>query len=144
MHPDSDPPRQVPDLSPRHREIDLYCRYLTGQPADEKSQLLFTRAVELGVAPLELRGENILRFLLNNEWCFGCVDAALGVFLPQHEIRQRMMLAFAVLEANPIYFDVFRPRPFSQFHAVTLAFKGLGELVKAVLGRILLGCIRCR
>jgi hypothetical protein len=141
MNPENHPPRQAHETPPLHREMNLYCGYLTGQPADGHSLALFTRAVEFGIAPLDDRGKQLLRFLIRNQWSFGCVDAALGVFLPRHGLRRRMMLAFAILETNPACFEVFRPRQFSRFHVLTLGWKGALELVKAVFGRILLGFV---
>ena len=141
MKSESSPSRQPAATPPIHREMELYCRDLTGQPADGHALTLFTRAVELGIAPLDDRGEKLLRFLFRNEWSLGCVDAALGVFLPRHELRRRMMLAFAILETNPGCFEVFRPRLLSRFHVLTLGLKGALELGKAVIGRVLLGFV---
>lgn len=118
--------------------MDLYCRYLTGRPADALSQELFGHAVNLGLVKLESGEERARQLILRNPWSVGPVDAALGFFLPKHGLRRRMILAFAILEANPDYFENFRPRSFSVAHAPVLACRGAVELFKAFIGRIIL------
>jgi hypothetical protein len=117
--------------------MNLYCRYLTGKDADEKSAELFDRAIQGN--PEQLGGEEkLIRFLIENRWSLGCVDAALGFFLPRHRVRCRMIIAFAILETNPRYFECFGPRRFSGWHAPLLVGKGVAEALKAGIGAIIL------
>ena len=120
------------------REMDLYCRYLTGKSADAISQQLFARAVELELVKLDAAEERARHFILRNPWSVGPVDAAMGFFLPKHGLRRRMILAFAILEANPDYFENFQPRSFSVAHVLRLACRGAVEVFKAVIGRVIL------
>ena len=121
--------------------MDLYCRYLTGRPANAISQELFARAVGLELVTLASREESARQFILRNPWSIGPVDAAMGFFLPKHGLRRRMILGFAILEANADFFETFRPRSFSRAHLLSLACRGVAELFKSVIGRIILWLI---
>ncbi len=119
-------------------EMDLYCRYLTGNLADALSQALFPRGVDRGLVQLGSGEEKVRQFILRNPWSVGSIDAALGLFVPKHGLRRRMILAFAILEANPYFFEAFRPKSYSHAHVLTLACRGMAELFKSVIGRIIL------
>lgn len=124
------------DLS--RQEMDCYCRYLLGKEADEQSLNLFARAIcheEATLAPDEIK---LLSFMLKNRWSVSLIDAALGMFHPHHRLRKRMIIAFAILETQPLYYDFFRPKQLGASFSVMLLFKAALEGVKAVSGRIML------
>lgn len=124
------------DLS--RKEMDGYCRYLLGKEADEQSLNLFTRAIqheETTPNPDEIK---LIEFILKNHWSISLIDAALGVFYPLHRMRKRMIIAFAILETNPMYYDFFRPKQYGRQFLGILIFKATKESIKAVIGRIIL------
>jgi hypothetical protein len=120
------------------QEINIYCKYLTGKAADEQSLSLFARAIQHEETILNDNEINLLQFMIRNTWSVGLIDSALGLFRPKHRLRKRMIIAFAILETSPVYFDFFKPRAFAKFHLITLAFKGLQEAMQGLAGSVIL------
>lgn len=119
-------------------EMKIYCRYLLDKEVDDLSLNLFERAACHEEVKLSARELKLLHFLLRHPWCVPYIDAAMGLFMPHHTIRRRMIIAFAILETNPLYYDFFSPRVMGNPHLLVLAFKSLLEAVKAIAGRFLL------
>ena len=126
------------ELSLSKDEIDLYCWHLTGKNADEKSKELFARAILHEATVLNTAEVRLLEFILKNRWSVACVDAALGMFHPKHKLRKRMIIAFAILETNPVYYDFFAPKKLSSFYLFNLGFQAVKDGTLAVIGSIIL------
>jgi len=120
------------------QEIDIYCKYLTGKNADEQSMLLFKRAIQHEETILDEKEIRLLQFMIRNTFNVGLIDSALGLFKPKHKLRKRMIIAFAILETSPLYYDYFKPRIFSRTHLFTLMVKGLQEVLQGLTGGIIL------
>ncbi len=126
------------EISLSKSEMNLYCNYLTGNNADEQSLQLFKRAIQHEETILNKQEINLLQFIINNPWVMGFIDSALGLFKPKHRLRKRMIIAFAILETSPLYFDYFKPKVFSRLHIIKLGIKGLQEAAQGILGSIIL------
>ena len=124
------------DLS--RQEMSIYCKYLTGKEADEQSILLFQSAVRQQKIALNEDDIKLLQFIIRNQFTIGAIDSALGLFKPEHPLRKRMVIAFAILETSPLYFDFFKPKTFSPFHIFVLGAKGVQEVLQAVAGSLIL------
>ncbi len=119
-------------------EMNCYARYLLNQQADEQSLALFERAIQHEATILTTKEESLLQFMLNNSWSVSLIDAATGLFSPKHKLRKRMIIAFAILETNPLYFDFFHPKQFSFFYLLNLTMRGFVFGIKAIAGSIIL------
>lgn len=126
------------ELQLSRMEMNCYCHYLLNKNADEQSLALFERAILHEATILTAKEENLLRFMLNNTWSVSLVDAAMGLFSHNHKLRKRMIIAFAILETNPLYFDFFRPQQFSFFYFINLTARGFMQGVKALAGCVIL------
>jgi hypothetical protein len=120
------------------QEMSVYCKYLTGINADEQSLALFQRAIQHEETILNDEEIKLLQFMIRNPFSVGMVDSALGLFRPKHRLRKRMIIAFAILETSPVYFDYFKPKVFSRLHLITLMGKGLQEGLQGLAGGIIL------
>ena len=120
------------------QEMSVYCRYLMGKDADEQSLNLFAQAVRHQEVKLSENEQKLLHFLLHQPWSVSCIDAALGLFKPHHVLRRRMIIAFAILETNPLYYDFFRPRVIDRSHLAVLISKSIMEVMRATAGRFIL------
>ena len=116
----------------------VYCKYLTGKQADAQSLSLFDRAIQHEETTLNDAEIRLLQFMINNSWSVGLIDSALGLFNPKHRLRKRMIIAFAILETSPLYFDFFRPKTFSRAHLLTLMAKGLQDGLQGLAGSLIL------
>lgn len=126
------------ELSLSRQEMIIYSGYLTGKIADEQSLSLFEKAIQHEETVLNDTEINLLLFMIRNTWSIGCIDSALGLFNQKHRLRKRMIIAFAILETSPLYYDFFRPKAFSRFHLLTLIAKGMLEGLQALAGSIIL------
>lgn len=126
------------ELSLSRQEMNIYCKYLTGQNADSQCLLLFERAIQHEETILNDAEINLLQFMIGNTWSIGFIDSALGLFNPKHRLRKRMIIAFAILETSPAYYNFFKPKTFSRVHLITLVFKGLQEVLQALTGSLIL------
>lgn len=126
------------EFSISRQEMNCYTNYLLGKNADEQSLSLFERAIKQEATILNEQEERLLRFMLNNSWSITLLDAAFGMFLPKHKLRKRMIISFAILETNPLYFNFFEPKQFSAFHFLSLTVRGFFQLLKALAGSIIL------
>ena len=126
------------EFSISRQEMNCYTNYLLGKNADEQSLSLFERAIKQEATILNEEEERLLRFILNNSWTVTLLDAAFGMFLPKHKLRKRMIISFAILETNPLYFDFFHPKQFSFFYLLNLTMRGFVFGIKAIAGSIIL------
>jgi len=120
------------------QEMTIYCRYLTGKNPDEQSLALFERAIEHEETILVDDEVRLVQFMISNTWSIGFVDSALGLFNPNHRLRKRMIIAFAILETSPLYFDFFKPKTFPRTHLLTLIAKGMQEALQGLAGSLIL------
>ena len=126
------------EISLSRQEMNIYCRYLTGLTADEQSLSLFENAIQHEATTLNEKEINLLQFMIGNNWSIGLVDSALGLFNANHRLRKRMIIAFAILETSPHYFDFFKPKAFSRFHLFTLIAKGMQDALQGIAGSFIL------
>jgi hypothetical protein len=126
------------EVSLSRQEMSVYCKYLTGINADEQSLALFQRAIQHEETILNDEEIKLLQFMIGNPFSVGMIDSALGLFRPKHRLRKRMIIAFAILETSPVYFDYFKPKVFSRLHLITLIGKGLQEALQGLAGSIIL------
>jgi hypothetical protein len=126
------------ELSLSRQEMTIYCRYLTGKNPDEQSLSLFERAIQHEETILVDDEIKLLQFMISNTWSIGLIDSALGLFNSGHRLRKRMIIAFAILETSPFYFDFFRPKTFPRIHLFTLIAKGILEGMQGLAGSFIL------
>jgi len=126
------------EISLSRQEMGIYCKYLTGLDADEQCLLLFYRAIQHEETVLNDAEIKKLQFIIRNPGSMGLIDSALGMFNPEHALRKRMVIAFAILETSPVYYEFFKPKTFSRGHIFTLFAKGIQEAFQAIAGSIIL------
>jgi hypothetical protein len=129
------------EISLSRQEMSIYCKYLTGLNADEQCLALFYRAIQHEETVLNDSEIKLLQLIIRNPSAMGLIDSALGMFDPGHPLRKRMVIAFAILETSPVYFEFFKPKVFSRWHIFTLIAKGIQEAFQAVAGSIILTLI---
>lgn len=125
-------------------EARLFCRYLIGTEASADlleryaagCRRLFGGTPEPGEAA-------VIAFALRRPWSLPFLDAASGLAAPQSELRRRLLLMLALLEACPDHADFFLPEPPGRMRAVArIGRAGLSAAAKAALGLLLLPLAR--
>jgi hypothetical protein len=120
-------------------EARIFGHYLVGRPPAAELVARYREACrrlwpEAPVGPDASR----LAFVRRHPWSVGPLDAAAALLDPSSQLRSRVLVAAAILEATPTHADDFLPRaatlPGLLFR---LALSGTVAASKAVLGALL-------
>jgi hypothetical protein len=118
-------------------EAERFSRYLAGAPASTAIAARYADALAAGGPPLRPRDELLLRFALTRPRGLGLLDAGLALTDPDAELRRRLYLMFAILEASPEHHERFLPVDRGPLYPFAVAFAGVRGAVKAILGVVL-------
>ena len=119
------------------REMQIYTHYLVGCKASEELCARFESGVAIKFG--ETGNENaIVLFVQKNKWALPLLDSATGWFAPEHPLRQRLILAFAILETTPEFAAHFAPKKQSYLQLIALGFRGVKSLSFALIGKLIL------
>lgn len=122
-------------------EAQRFARYLVGADADERVRAVYARALASTSPALRPRDAALLRFASARRRGLGLLDAGLALTDPNAELRRRLYLMFAILEASPEHHDRFLPvRRGPLFSLVVIAAAARGA-VKAALGALLVWAV---
>lgn len=119
-------------------EAKLFSKYLIGNHA---SQVLLERyAKTVRSNPVEVIGKDykILQTKVHYPFLLGLLDAGCAVKYPQTELRRRLFICFAILEASPEYTSFFLPQNRKSLYFLRIVMSGLGAPLKGMTGVILL------
>lgn len=119
------------------REFRLFARYVVGQkPLDSYTDRYVAGCQTLLV---DCPPSKVLPLVEQRPWLLGPLDAACGLLRPQDELRQKLLIASAVLEAGPDYAEHFLPRRLSVPSLLfTLGWNGFKWVAKLVVGLVVM------
>lgn len=100
------------------REAITYSRYLIGA---EPSTELITRYGHALAARLPESPDRVMRATLAMPVLLGPLDAGAALIRPHHQLRQRLLLLTAILEASPDHCRAFLPRDHTGWETLRLA-----------------------
>ena len=115
-------------------EAVRFARYLVGAAPDARVKALYARALAAGGPPTRPRDEALLRFAVARRRGLGLLDAGLALTDPDAELRRRLYLMFAILEAGPEHHARFLPVERGPLYALVVALAGVRGALKAALG----------
>lgn len=119
------------------REFVLFTHYIIRQKPLDNYLLRYIAACQKLLA--ECPPSKALPLLDERPWLLGPLDAACGLLRPQDELRQKLLIASAVLEAGPDYAPHFLPRRLSVPRLfLTFAWCGIRWLLKLLVGTVVL------
>ena len=128
-----------------HTELEeqaaLFTHYLIRKQPNDMVKRLYVSALSEHAASDDL-SRRLFRFVRKHPWALGCVDSACALFYKRSELRRRLYIMFAILEANVEYHDSFLPKKRSSIYIIAVGFSGLKALVKAAIGAVLVKGIR--
>lgn len=119
-------------------EANDFTRYLIRKDAEPA---IVARYVDsIGNQPIDLsaKDKRTLHFVGKNPWAIKYIDAVHSLRSPHSELRRRLFILLAILEASPAYTDLFLPKDQKQSYFVYVAWSGTKGGIKAFLGSILL------
>lgn len=124
-------------------QAEMLSRYLIGKPPGELITKLYTAAVEAETA-LSPREQVTLSFAFRHPWAVGVLDAGLALLRPHAELRRRIYIMLALLEAAPEYHRYFLPREHSPFYVVIIGLVGVRSVLRLAVGLTLVKFLESR
>lgn len=91
-------------------EFSTFARYMLGREPPEKLVGRYVEASRIRFpSPPEGRDADLLRFAMRHPRLLPALDAACGFLRPRALLREKLLLATAILEASPDFADRFLP-----------------------------------
>jgi len=122
-------------------EARLFSRYLIGREANKQVLGLYRDALQ-ETGHMDRLDQALLRFALKHPLSIGYLDAGLIFYKPHSELRHRLYLMLAILEAQAEYSALFLPKRRTFLYIAFLVWCGIRSVFKAAVGSILVRSIR--
>jgi hypothetical protein len=118
--------------------IILTRKFVKDQPSREIVELYSKIIKKSVVSEISLKDKRILRFGFNHPWLLPVLDAGLVLVRPRSELRYRIYIMFAILEATPKYSDKFLAKKHSPFYILYIFLVGIRAALRTFLGVLLI------
>ncbi|CAN5402670.1 hypothetical protein BH10PAT3_BH10PAT3_4030 [soil metagenome] len=122
------------ELSISKREITTLSLYLIGEKPSTTIQSRFRSSISQGTIPINPRDESLLFFVRKNAWSLPYIDAGLAFYRPDSEVRRRLFILLAILEATPEYVSFFIPKKRSPWYFLAIIYAVTKAIAKATIG----------
>jgi len=120
-------------------ECRRMARYLVGRDPEPQLVERYRRAVERLLPAPASSDRRILEYIQSNPWSLGPLDAACGLLRKDAQLRQRLLIATAILETTPKGADRFLPERRAPWTLLPeIAWHGAVAAAKAVAGAVIL------
>jgi hypothetical protein len=128
-----------PAVEPLDAEARLFGRYLVGrEPAAEVVARYREACRSLWPEPPQGADAARLAYARRHPWSVGPLEAAAALLDPEGQLRSRVLVAAAILEATPAHADDFLPHELRLPELfVRLAVAGTTAVAKALVGMLL-------
>jgi hypothetical protein len=113
-------------------EAKLFTNYLIKMRANQTTLSLYKEAI--GNGKLNKNDQKLLNFILKYPMSIGAIDAALVFYNPYSEIRRRLYIILAILEASPDYYDAFLPKKRNSLYIIFVLYSCVRALIKIPFG----------
>jgi hypothetical protein len=119
--------------TPAAYELTVFSRYLIKRTPNADQGALYERALAyIGTTKTDRTFGTALR----HPWLLPYLDAHDAFFRPSSELRQRLYLAFSILEASPDFAELFLPRTRSGWYIFGVIGHGIRSIFRLVVGTI--------
>lgn len=118
-------------------EAAVFSRYLIKKLPNQTATQVYVKAMKAHRQSLETKDQKLLAFVIAHPWSLGFIDAGLPFYRPYSEVRRRLYIMLAILEANPAYHDNFLPVKRSFWYWLFVGYSGVRAIVKAIIGSIM-------
>lgn len=119
-------------------EAEIISRYLLKLSPTGREKLLYAEAMDKLHITLEARELKIWNFVSRNPWALGPVDAALAIKTPHGNVRRKLFVMLAILEASPRHTEYFLARRFSLVEMMLLPLSGVRAALRLAAGIVLI------
>lgn len=123
-------------------EANILTKYLLNTPISANEEHLYNEAMTQLAIELTEEEQNIWEYMFRHKWTIPCIDGALALTKPNGNIRRKIFIMLAILEASPEHAERFLPRKFNLFYIFKIIFTGVVAILRAITGLFILKLIR--
>lgn len=123
-------------------EANILTEYLLGKGVSQKEEALYNDAMLQLNIELTEEEQSVWEYMFRNKWTIPCIDGALALTEPNGNIRRKIFILLAILEASPEHAERFLPRRFNLFYIFKIIFTGIVAVLRAITGLLILKLIR--
>ncbi|MDB5165271.1 MAG: hypothetical protein JWM00_161 [Candidatus Saccharibacteria bacterium] len=121
-----------------HLEAKLFTRYLIRKPAESVIAERYVKSIRKQPVKISARDKRILHFSTRHPWSIKYIDAINSLLLPHSELRRRLYVLLAILEASTSNTELFLPKNRGRFYFIYIIWSGMKGSMKAFLGLLLM------
>ena len=121
------------------REARIITNYLIGKPCTDELVNRYVQAnIKQGIQ-LDPEEEKLWKFAMKGVYWLSGIDSGLALVQPKSQIRRKIFVMLAILEASVDYCDDFLPQTKSKVQVLfLLAVQGIKAVFFATIGLILI------
>ena len=123
------------------REAALFASYLGVPRLNPELAHRYARALRTRNVPVTSRDRRILRFVAARPALLPFVDGGLALRYPTSELRRRLFVMAAILEATPDHAERFLPVGRSPLYVAFAAVAAVRAAFRGAIGTVLIGWI---
>lgn len=115
------------------QEALLFGKYYLKVTPNDRVVSLYTKAIKGSIDYASSVSKDII-FVRKYPWLLRIVDSGAAIVKPQSEIRKRLYMMFAILEASSEYHDLFLPKKRNGAYVVVIGLTGFAAVIRALIG----------
>lgn len=119
-------------------EVDVFAKYLVNKDVSKEIAERYVSSISQNTVELSPVEKRTLYFVNKHSWSIKFIDSVHGLRQPHSELRRRLYILLATLEADPNSTELFLPKERKKIYSVFVIWSGFKGGIKAVLGSILL------
>jgi hypothetical protein len=123
-------------------EAIILSKYLLGQGSSEQEDKLYHEAMTRLNILLTGQEAKVWKYMMTHPRSVPYIDAALALTKPNGNIRRKIFVMLAILEASPTHSDQFLPLRFNSLYFFKVMYSSIRSVLRALTGIILLKLVR--
>ncbi len=123
------------------KQAVAFCKYLIRQPVADTLKERYIKALTAN-PKLQPSEEKLLNFATSHTCSIGMLDGGLAIIRPQSELRRRIFIMLAILEATPEHAARFLPQQRGAGYAFLVALSAARAIFRAAAGIVIVKALR--
>ncbi len=121
------------------QEARLITNYLVGKPCTDELVQRYVEANKKHAIQILPEEQKLWRMALRGVFWMSCIDSGLALVSPKSQIRRKIFVMLAILEASVDYCDDFLPKTRNKLHVlILLVIQGFKAILFALFGLFLI------
>lgn len=117
-------------------QAKIISRYLVGHTPSRAIRQRYVQAIQASPLQISKADHQLLQYITRHPWAIGIIDAFLVFSNPESEVRRRLYVLFAILEASPEDNNKFLPTKRNASYIFYVGYVGARSFIKALIGGV--------